>query len=94
MGVLWDLFECWKQKHDIPDRIAVLLKNLLAFRRRALHIQECNNDKVSRDVSGYLSIHYHNKGIDMVNLRRVLNSNMVEMQFPALYKIKHPHSQL
>ena len=25
-GVLWDVFQCWRQKHDVPDRTAVLLK--------------------------------------------------------------------
>ena len=59
MNVLWDSFQCWTQKHDVPDRIAVLLKDLIAFRRKSLHIRECSNNIVSRDASGYMNILYH-----------------------------------
>ena len=52
----------WRQKHDVPDRIAVLLKDLIAFRKRVVRMRECTNDVVSRNASGYMSIH-----IDMVN---------------------------
>ena len=62
MGVLWDVFQCWRQKHDVPDRIAVLLKDLIAFRKRVVRMREYTNDVVSRNASGYMSILYHNKG--------------------------------
>ena len=58
MGVLRNVFQCWRQTHDVPDRIAVLLKDLIAFRRRALHIGECNIDETSRNASGYMSVLY------------------------------------
>ena len=34
MGVLWNIFHCWKQTHDIPDRIVILKKDLIAFRKK------------------------------------------------------------
>ena len=83
MGVLWNVFQCWRQTHDVPDRIAVLLKDLIAFRRRALHIGECNVDKTS-NASGYMSVLYHNKGIDMVNLPTILNSKYVRDAVPNI----------
>ena len=82
MGVVWSIFECWRQKHEVPDRIAVLLKDLIAFKRRVLQINECNGDKEARKASGYMSILYHNKGIDMVNLPRILNSKYVRDAVP------------
>ena len=65
MGVLWNVFQCWRQKHDIRDHIAVLLNKLS---REDLHIEECGVENISRDASRYMSILYHNKGIDMINL--------------------------
>ena len=46
----------------MPDRIAVLLKDLIAFRKRVVRMREYTNDVVSRNASGYMSILYHNKG--------------------------------
>ena len=51
-GVLWDVF----QKHEVPDCISVLLKDLIAFRRGVVHLSECSSDKESRNASGYMSI--------------------------------------
>ena len=39
-----------------------------------MRIYECNGNKEVRETSGYMTILYHNKGIDMVNIPRVLNS--------------------
>ena len=74
MNVLWNIFECWRQEHEVPDRISVLLKDLIAFKRRVVHINVYNVNKETRKASGYMSILYHNKGIDMVNLSRILNT--------------------
>ena len=83
MGVLWSIFECWRQKHEIPDRISVLLKDLIAFRRRQLRIYDCNGNKEVRETSGYMSILYHDKGIDMINLPRILSSKYVRDAVPS-----------
>ena len=90
MGVLWDVFQCWRQKHDVPDRIVVLLKDLIAFRKRVVRMRECANDVVSRNASGYMSILYHNKGIDMVNLPRILNNRYVRDAVPNIIQNAAP----
>ena len=75
MGVLWNVFQCWKQTHDIPDRVTVLFTDLIAFKRKSSVFQENkNNNNVSRNASGYITVLYHNKGIDMVNIPRILNN--------------------
>ena len=51
-----------------------------------MHIGEGNIEKDSRDTSGYMSILYHNKGIDMVNLPRILNSKFVRDVVPSMVK--------
>ena len=45
---------------------------------------ECNVDKTSRNASGYMSVLYHNKGIDMVNLPTILNSKYVRDAVPNI----------
>ena len=56
-----------------------------------MHIGEGNIDKGSKDTSGYTSILYHNKGIDMVNLPRILNSKFVRDTVPILVWLKTEH---
>ena len=90
MGALWSNSECWRQRNEVPDRMAVLLKDLIAFRKRVSHISECNSNKETCKASGYMNLLYHNKGIDMVNLPRILNSNMLGMQCLVLYRMRHP----
>ena len=51
-----------------------------------IYIGEGNIDKGSKDTSGYMSILYHNKGIDMVNLPRILNSIFDRDAVPSMVK--------
>ena len=83
MNVILNIFECWKQKHEVPDRISVLLKDLIAFKRRIVHMNYCNVNKETRKALGYTSILYHNKGIDMVNLPKILNTKCVRDAVPS-----------
>ena len=82
MSLVWSIFECWRQKHELPDRVGILLKDLIAFRKRGTHISDINDGKEPRRASGYMNILYHNKGIDMVNLPRILNSKYVRDAVP------------
>ena len=91
MGVLWNVFQCWKQTHDIPDRVTVLLTDLIAFKRKSSVFEEYkNNNSVSRNASGYMSVLYHNKGIDMVNLPRILNNKYVRDAVPSVVQNMTP----
>lgn len=83
MSLVWSIFECWRQDNEVPDRVAVLLKDLIAFRKNGVHISDTNGNNEPRKVSGYMNILYHNKGIDMVNLPRILNSRYVRDAVPA-----------
>ena len=90
MGALWSNFECWRQRNEVPDRVAVLLKDLIAFRKRVSHISECNGNKETRKASGYMNLLCHNKGIDMVNLPRILNSKYVRDAVPGFVQNATP----
>ena len=38
MGVLWNIFHFWKQMHDVPNCIVILMKDFIAFRKKGVHI--------------------------------------------------------
>ena len=63
--------------------LLLLLKDLMTFRRRGVPISDTNGNNKPRKVSGYMNILYHNKGIDMVNLSRILNSRYVRDAVPG-----------
>ena len=83
MVALWNIFQCW---HEIPDRIVVLIKDMIAFKKRASRIQTSDVDI----ASGFMSICYHNKGIEMINLPRILNSRYVRDAVPQVINNRTP----
>ena len=87
MVALWNIFQCW---HEIPDRIVVLIKDMIAFKKRASRIQTSDVDIPSKSASGFMSICYHNKGIEMINLPRILNSRYVRDAVPKVINNRTP----
>ena len=61
MGVLWNIFHCWKQTQDVLNRIVILMKDLITYRKKGVHIGEGNIERDSRDTSRYMSVLYHNR---------------------------------
>ena len=55
-----------------------------------MHIPECSNKIVSQNATGCMYILYHNKGIDMVNLPRILNSKYVRDAVPSIVQNATP----
>ena len=90
MGLVWSIFESWRLNHEVPDYVTVLLKDLIAFRKKGVHILNTNVNSEPRKVSGYMNILYHNKGIDMVNLPRILNNKYVRDAVPGFLQNKTP----
>ena len=90
MVALWNIFQCWTSGHEIPDRIVVLIKDMIAFKKRASRIQTSDVDIPSKSASGFMSICYHNKGIEMINLPRILNSRYVRDAVPQVINNRTP----
>ena len=68
MVAIWTSFQAWTSEHEIPDHVVVLMKDMIAFKKRASHIETSHVDIPSKSASGFMNICYHNKGIEMVNL--------------------------
>ena len=55
--------------HEIPSRISVLFSELIAFRKDALYgfASDVAVSRKSKECSGFLKVHYHNKDIEMID---------------------------
>ena len=71
---LWSFVQNWRCTHVVPHHI---LKDILEFRNKDRHGVATDTANKSRVVSGFMTVHYHNKGIEMLNLPRILNSRYV-----------------
>ena len=45
MAAVWNIFEVWSSEHEVPDRVVVLIKDMIAFKKRALTIETDDVDK-------------------------------------------------
>ena len=82
MVAIWTFFEACFSEHEVPARVVVLIKDMIAFKKGALPIETSDVDKLSKKASGFLNICYHNKGIEMINVPRILNSRYVRDAVP------------
>ena len=66
----------------IPTRISVLVKDLMAFRLKINVAAKPENSKRESTNKNYMNVMFHNKGMDMINFRRILNSKKVMAAVP------------
>ena len=63
------------------------MKDLIAFRKKASCI---DMNKKSEAASGFMKVYYHNKGIEMLHLPRILNSKIVKDTVPMFLNNRKP----
>ena len=61
------------------------MKDMIAFKKRASPIETNDVDKPSKGASGFMNICYNNKGIEMVNLPKILNGRYVRDAVPQFF---------
>ena len=90
MITLWSIVNNWVTTHDVPDRIVVLVKYLIAFRKRASHMITSDVVKDSKIVGGLMTVRYYNKGIEMLQLPKILHSKSVRDTVPQFLSNRKP----
>ena len=92
MCMVWTIFQNWVTAHEMPTRIHVFFRDLIAFRRKASHgiALDVGVNKKDRERSGFLKVHYHNKGIEMIGLPQILNSRCVKDAVPQFLRDREP----
>ena len=86
MVVLSTIIDNWVALHDVPERVVILVRDLIAYKSRTPHVVS-NVKKASRCSSGYSTVCYDNKGI---GLPRILNSKNVRDTIPSFFKYRKP----
>ena len=88
MCMVWDIFQNWVASHEVPTRIKVFFRDLIAFRKNALHGTSIDADvtKKGKECSGFIKVQYRNKGIEMIGLPQILRSRYVKSAVPQFLK--------
>ena len=89
MVVLSTIIDNWVALHDVPERVVILVRDLIAYKSRTPHVVR-NVKRTSRCSSGYLTVCYDNKGIETIGLPRILNSKSVRDTIPGFFKFHKP----
>ena len=65
---------------------------MIAFRKDASHGNafEAGMSRKGKEHSGFLKVHYHNKGIEMIGLPQLLNSRYVRSAVPLFLNNREP----
>ena len=90
MLALWNTAQNWLSTHNVPERIIILMKDLIAFRMESSSMVNNVSAKESKVVPGLMKVHYHNKGIELLNLPRILNRKIVRDAVPQFMSNREP----
>ena len=66
----------------IPTRILMLARDLMSFRLEINVATQTDNGKRESTNKNDMNVMFHNKGMDMINLSRILNSMKVMAAVP------------
>ena len=88
MRQVWDIIEVFQLKDEITNRIAMMIRDMVTFRKgNNMHFSEVN--KVNKDRM-FMNVKFHNKGIDMLNLPGILHNREVLKAVPTFLKYNLP----
>ena len=82
LRIVEDVTESLVLNERIPARISSLVRDLIAFRFRSKVTTMRRDNVVNNSKRQYMNVLYHNKGMDMLNLPRILNCKRVMMAVP------------
>ena len=82
MRVVLNVVETLVLDGAIPTPILILVRDLMAFRLKIDVAAKPENGKRESTNKNYMNIMFYNKGMDMINLSRILNSKKVMMVVP------------
>ena len=78
------LTESWAASHDIPSRISLLVKDLIAFKMKSagrVIDDACGGKKMEN--RGHMTVLFHNKGIKMIDLPNIVHYKSVRKTVPS-----------
>ena len=90
LRIVADVTESLVLNERIPARILSLVKDLIAFRFRSKVTTMRRTNVVNNSKRQYMNVLYHNKGMDLLNLPRILNCKRVMMAVPNYLRSTPP----
>ena len=73
----------------IPSRIALMVKDIIAYRNRAgMEYRVQSEDIVVK--RRYMNVFFHNKGIELINLPKILHNKNVVKTVPSFLDFRDP----
>ena len=89
LRLVWHITEECQLNDVIPSRVAVLVRDILAYRKR-VHLEAKEVITNNRKKRMYLNVLFHNKGIEMLNIPGILHRNGVKKTVPTFLDHKEP----
>ena len=82
LRIVEDVTESLVLNERVPARILSLVRDLIAFRFRSKVTTMRRDNVVNNSKRQYMNVLHHNKGMDMLNLPRILNCKRIMMAVP------------
>ena len=78
------LTESWAASHDIPSRISLLVKDLIALKIKSTgRVIDDACGKKKKDNRGNMTVLFHNKGIETIDLPKIVHYKSVRKAVPG-----------
>ena len=90
MMALTTIIDNWIATRDVPARVSVLAKDLIAYKIRAPRMDTNDVIKSNNKSGAFMTVNYHNKGVEMTNLPKILNLKEVRDTIPPFLSHRKP----
>ena len=78
-------------KEELPTRIFLLVRDLVNYRFKNREVNKVMDDnRDDKKDKDYINVMFHNKGMDMIDLPRILNCRKVMRSVPSFVKEYSP----
>lgn len=82
--------EAFVLNEEIPVCVLMVAKDMMAYRFRNKITQNVEDTHTSNVKRCYVNVLYHNKGMDILDLPRILSLKKVEAAVPRYFRGSHP----
>ena len=80
---IMSIVEHFQLQELITSRVAWLVRDLIGHRRKVHMAHDNLTDDKRKQDNGFINIYFHNKGIEMINIPRILRSKRVVRAVPG-----------
>ena len=75
---------------NLPQYLALIVMDIIKYRRGDMVCHRCRDTPRQQKPKSFIKVHFHNKGIEMINLAGILRSKVVRDTIPVFFSDKDP----